>query len=208
MTPIDQLLITFIAFAVVGALLGGVALWRQQAAQERRRKEFVAVILRAMTNGALSSLEDLHALARAHFGTRVQGLHALEDISQQLREAMLIISSSIGASSRDLGHLPRLRELLTENDIRAKQELIRVPFFGTPSPERQLLEDILELTRSDREHVKAKLSDLATAIRVRQETIERLGAESHQSLKWAKWGLAGTVIFSVISIALVIWPIR
>ena len=36
---------------------------------------------------------------------------------------------------------------------RVRQEQIRIPFSDAPSPERQLLEDILELTTNDKDLV-------------------------------------------------------
>jgi hypothetical protein len=77
-----------------------------------------------------------------------------------------------------------------------------VPFSGTPEAERQLLEDILKLAGEDTSRVRPKLDGLAMEIRIRQDTVERLGWESGRSLKLARWGWFGTVAFSILSVIL------
>jgi hypothetical protein len=77
-----------------------------------------------------------------------------------------------------------------------------VPFSGTPEPERQLLEAVLELATENTRRVVPKLDALAKAIRIRQDAVEQLGKESGRSLRLARWGWLGTAGFSILSIIL------
>lgn len=187
-----------------------LAFRRQQAERMARRESFVEAILRCLERDTLSSINDLHDLFRAHFTKSNLNYGDFEGLSQLVRSAIKKVATGENMSrQKNLSKgLPQLRTLLAANEDCLRQEQVRIPFSGTPSPERQLLEDILELTTSDKELIRFKLNELAKAIRVRQETIDRLGTESHQSLVWAKWGLAGTVVFSLISIALAVWALK
>ncbi|MBA3016553.1 MAG: hypothetical protein KJ550_00795 [Proteobacteria bacterium] len=98
-----------------------------------------------------------------------------------------------------------LRELIETLNESLSAEERRVPFYGTPEQERDLLEDILELTTADRDIVNSKLSRLAELIRVRQDTVNTLGEEKGKARKLAAWGLTGTIIFGVLSVILKIW---
>ena len=101
--------------------------------------------------------------------------------------------------------IERLDELkLLTNSIHEllKEEEKRVPFYGTPDLERSLLEDILEITASDKELINVKLTRLAELIKARQDTINVLGEEKGEARKLAYWGLAGSVVFGMVSIIL------
>lgn len=71
-----------------------------------------------------------------------------------------------------------------------------------------MLEDILELTKSDREIVSGKLTRLAELIAARSETVKTLGEEKGKANRLALWGLLGTVIFGVLSIVATVWKLK
>jgi hypothetical protein len=71
-----------------------------------------------------------------------------------------------------------------------------------------LLEDILELTSSDKTIVGGKLTRLAELIMARSETIKTLGEEKGQARRLAYLGVAGTVLFGILSIVLTLWSRR
>lgn len=198
----------FFAIGVVIVVYAVAIVWviarlrRKRAELAARESSFVDALIASMENDSVSSLEHLHDLYRAHFDENLSGLVQVENVSRLLRQAIHIqrIATSHPANLHHplLSKLPALRTLLSSNEERVRQEQLRLPFSDAPAPERQLLEDILELTTSDKEVVRTKLSELGKAVRIRQDTIDRLGKESHQSLVWAKWGLVGTVVFSLI----------
>lgn len=206
---------TLMTLLIVGTVITSALILLSIFAVERRRLErhvalqlsFVDVVTRCLENDTLSSLDDLHDLYRAHFNHSMRGLGDFEELSQLIRQVTLRVAVASHLKELHKG-LPRLKTLLAANEEHVRQEHIRIPFSDAPSPERQLLEDILELTTNDKDLVRSKLNELGKAVRIRQDTIERLGTESHQSLVWAKWGLAGTVLFSLVSIALAIWTLK
>jgi predicted DsbA family dithiol-disulfide isomerase len=95
-----------------------------------------------------------------------------------------------------------LENLLAANQRALEAEFQWAPFSGTPMPERQLLEEVSELATADRAAAGTKLAALAKAIRIRQDTVERLDRERGLSLRLARWGWLGTVGFSVLAIVL------
>lgn len=98
-----------------------------------------------------------------------------------------------------------IKNFIESSNDRYQKENRKVPFTGASTPERGLLTEVLELTDKSNEFILNKLKDLSNAIVVRQETINDLSDEKGRSLKWAKWGVSGTVIFSAISIALTLF---
>jgi hypothetical protein len=106
------------------------------------------------------------------------------------------------SETRSQENIQVLRELLAVNQRTLEVELQCVPFSGTPEPERQLLEAVLELAAENTRRVGPKLDALAKAIRIRQDAVEQLGKESGRSLRLARWGWLGTAGFSILSIIL------
>ncbi len=198
--------------AYVAAVLWFIARFRRRREEEKARDDlFVSQVIACVRNGSVESIDHISDLYSSHFSARVDSLTHLNHLSHLLRKSIAKIASAseVGDSNHKLiERLPSLRQYLSANEERVQQEELRLPFSDAPHPERQLLEDILEMTKSDKELVRTKLSELGKAIRIRQDTVDRLGTESHQSLVWAKWGLAGTVVFSVVSIVLAIAALK
>jgi hypothetical protein len=209
----ETVFLSVLSGAVVLAYGLGMWLWWRSVVRRRERYRqqevaFVPILLGAARNGAALALADVIDLYRAHFEEDNPGaIHS--HLSKLLRRAELAIAAQgIHVVAADLKEaLPLLRKFLSENEVLVREEEVRIPFSGTPSPERQLLQDVLELTAGDRDIVRSKLTEIAHAVTVRQDTIQRLGEEGRQSLRWAKLGLVGTVVFSMISIALGIWTL-
>jgi len=200
-----------ILIAAVVALYVSAALisWRMDVTRKRRRKEqdaaFVTMLLRAAENQTLSDIEVIWYMFRSHFESGGLSLAEHTHISQLLRTVITQLAVTHPGVSSQVEMLPHLRELLARNEEVAQREEARAPFSGAPQPERQLLVDLLELAPGDRTIVRDKLNELAQAITARAEVINRLGEEGHKSLVLARWGLLGTVVFSLTSIALAIW---
>ncbi len=204
-------------FAGVSILLAGVTIAlsavfliellrieRMRRSPANSRSAFLKKLLRGVTNKAIQDIRDVHDFYRAFLGIGALRASHLEEIAEYLRRAMAGIASAPQGPSDARLHenAQMLRELLAANQRALEVELQCVPFSGAPEPERQLLEDILELTAEDRTRVSAKLDTLARAIRIRQDTVERLGRESDRSLRLARWGWLGTMGFSILSLML------
>ena len=190
----------------------GVILWIRRLRQHREklaqvRSAFVETILQCIKNKTLQGLTNLHDLYQAHFGKEMIEPGDFEELSQLIRRAILSLATSTQMSGfRDV--ISGLEALLAANEERLRKEKVRLPFSETPLPERQLLEDILELTSADKDLVRSKLTELAKAVKIRQETIEKLANEGHQSVVLARWGVAGTIVFSLVSILISILAMK
>jgi len=200
-----SILLASVAVALSAVFL--IELSRFERMRRRRatlRSAFVKQLLRGLANKAIQDIGDVHNSYRAFFGIGALKASHLEEIAEFLRRAMEGIASvPQGPLDARLHENTRvLSELLGANQRALEVELQCVPFSGTPEPERQLLEDILGLTVEDKTKVGARLDALARAIRIRQDTVERLGRESDRSLRLARWGWFGTMSLSVLSIIL------
>lgn len=197
---------------IVGVLLlYGAVIWATFAFiryRKKRREEkdnkFVELVIKAINKSSIETIEDIQDYYRAYFDQPNLSIIDHERMAQLLRKASLKIGTSEGVKNSDnAGQF--IRGMLSASQSVVQEEEKKVPFSGTPTPERGLLEDVLELTQNERPILRTKLDELAKAIRIRQETVDKLSEEKGESLKWAKRGLWGTVLFSAISIAITIW---
>lgn len=152
------------AIAYIGIVLWFVARFRRRRAENAARDDsFVSQVIACIRNGSVESIEHIHDLYSSHFGARVDGLSDLNHLSHLLRRSIQKIASSnqVGDSNHALiDKLPSLRQFLSANEERVHKEELRLPFSDAPHPERQLLEDILEMTKNDKEVVRTKLGEL------------------------------------------------
>ena len=163
-------------------------------------------IIRAIEHNSISSIEDVHDICLGVYRKQIAKISRHQDVTFILRKAKVII-----AKKPDPGK-NRAKELLVINEmLKASKELYEKqvqtdPFSDVPSSERSLLEDIHELSgASEKEILRGKLSDLASAIKIREETQKKFIDDQGQSLKIAKRGFFATLTMSGISIALAIW---
>jgi hypothetical protein len=177
---------------------------RMRRRRDDPRSDFLKRLLPGVANGALKDISDVHNAYRMFFGIGSLRASHLEEIGEFLRTAMARIASAPQGSleARAHGKIQVLRELLAVNQRTLEVELQCVPFSGTPEPERQVLEGVLELTAADTKKVGPKLDALAKGIRVRQDAVEQLGRESGRTLRLAIWGWLGTAGFSILSVIL------
>ena len=198
-----------VVLAGVAVLLSAVFLVELSYLERRRRRPearsvFGEKLLHELTSRAIRDIVDVYNSYRSFLGIEVLRASHLEEIGEFLRGA---ISQTVAAhsqlpSAQVHGDTRVVEELLAANERTLEVEMHCVPFSGTPEPERQLLEDILDLTAGDDRPAMAKLGLLAKVIRVRQDTLERLSRESARSLRLARWGWLGTAGFSILSIIL------
>jgi|GEM_PF-5879373 len=194
--------------AVITGLLNRV---RQRKAdreveEKKNNDEFQRSLLNSITNQAIESVHDVNNIYMAQFKLHQLSAHGQSEITLHLRQALSSISSD--GRIRDETRNKRrtlVNQLIFESNEIYKKENQKVPFTDAPSPERGLLTDVLELSDKGNNLILTKLTELSNSIVVRQETIDRLSDERGTSLKWAKWGVFGTVLFSGVSIALTIY---
>ncbi len=200
-----SILLAGVAVVLSAVFLG--ELWRFDRMRRRQpnaRLAFGKKLLRGLANKAIKDISDVYNSYRAFLGIEALKASHLEEIAEYLRRAMPRTASAPHGppDARLHENTQVVEELLAANQRALEVELHCVPFSGTPEPERQLLEEILELTAEDKPTVSAKLGVLAKAIRIRQDTVERLDRESGRCLRLARWGWFGTAGFSILSIIL------
>jgi hypothetical protein len=163
----------------------------------------------ALKNCTLNSLQDVDDFYFAFFNKLDGSSYDYDRISHFLIKLKLEVSTiekTIDDKNNRKTLLECVQKIIDENEELIKKKKKQVPFSGVPSQERSLLNDIMEISNaSEKVILQEKLNELASAIKIRQETINQLSEEKGLSLKWAKRGLFGTVLFSLISIALTIF---
>ena len=197
-----SILLAAVAVALSAVFL--VRLARFEAVRRRRerpRSDFLKKLLRRLARKRIRGIGDVHNSYRAFFGVDIlKGSH-LEEVGEFLQQAMARTASP----AQELPHgrpwlsTHSLRELFVVNQRALEAELMCVPFSGTPDPERRILEKLLGLTVGDKAEAAARLYALAKAIRIRHDAEERLAYERGRSLRWARWGWNGTLVFAVLS---------
>ena len=199
-----------IFLAVVAVALSTVFLLRLEHFEELRRRyarpraAFLKKLLRGVAKKRIRAIGDVHNSYRAFFGIDIlKGSH-LEEVGEFLEQAMvrtpLVTVESPHGTPGARTH--SLRELFVSNQRTLEAELMCVPFSGTPEPERRILAELLGMTVGEKTEVEVRLKALAKAIRIRHDAGERLAYERGRTLRWARWGWYGTLIFAVLSAVL------
>jgi hypothetical protein len=192
-----------------GAVVAGVLLYLRYARRRRRERDatFGSTLRNGVLNGSIRTMHDVEAFYSAFYDSPQLQIRDQEVIGLALRRVLMTPSHPGTPDSKE--HidrlLPTVRDLIAEHDKQMQEVRRELPFAGTPSPERELLQDVVALAGGDHALIDSKLGELGKAVRIRQETIDRLSDEKGQSLRWAKWGTIGTVVFSLASILLAIW---
>ena len=199
-----------LAAYVAGATLAMNRIRHKRAAREIKEKknngEFEKTLISSIQNKAIDSINDVNNIYMAQFRLHQLSAHYHSEITFHLRNALSTISSERNLTDQTRNARREIvNKLIDDSNELYKKENQKVPFTDAPSPERGLLTDVLELSDKGNDLILSKLTELSNSIVVRQETISRLSDEKGTSLKWAKWGVFGTVLFSGVSIALTIY---
>ena len=200
----------FVGYVVAGTFaLNKVRQRRIEKDVEEEKKEegFIHILEQSFRNNAVNSLSDVHDIYLGYFHeAKVHGWkHNL--VTQLLRRFVVHVStlSRVQLADEDRSYFLKLiKEAISESEALLEESQQIAPFAGTPDPERGLLTDIALLASAESAGVSSKLRELATVIRGRQETMDGLAEEKGKSLKWAKWGVFGTVFFSALSILITV----
>ena len=200
--------------AIAAAYLAGLGLfwwyWRRmKRARHERDSTFVTTLQNGVINGTICTLDDVNVFYAAYFDAPQLSYRDAERLGLFLRKLLLgpSLPSHVSSTAPLERLVPVVRELIAAHDSAMEDVRKELPFSGTPSPERELLQDISALATGERSRLDSKLTELAKAVRIRQEMIERISDERGRSLRWAKWGAIGTVLFSLVSIILGAWAL-
>lgn len=208
MINLETVYISLIVLAYIGAMVV-MLIWFKKRRQEREKKdtEFVNTLVEAFYNDAIQSIEDVKDMLCGFYRIKYPDDVDITKVALFLRRVKHVFSTKTLKPKCDRNELLAIvNSIIVKSDEALKAEKRRIPFAGVPSEQRSLLEDILVLSAEDeKSYVRDKLEKLASIIRSREDTVNRLSDEKGKSLKWAKWGVAGTVVFSLISIGLAIW---
>jgi hypothetical protein len=200
-----SILLAAAAVALSAGFLAKLARFeRVRRRQARPRSHFLRKLVRGLAKQRIQTIGDVHNCYRSFFGVDVlRGSH-LEEVAEFLEGAMRRgVSTPQRIPQGGPQRRPQsLRELLAANQRALDVELMCVPFSGTPEPERRILEKLLEIPVEDNNTATVTLNALARAIRIRQDTVERMSQESGRSLRWARWGWYGTLTFAILSAVL------
>lgn len=138
-----------------------------------RDSTFVKTLRNGVLNGSIRTLKDVEAFYSAFYDSPQLVFRDSEAVALSLRKVLMSPSHPGTPESATTIErlLPTVRDLISEHD-RAMQEVRKeLPFAGTPSPERELLQDIAALADGDHGLIDTKLAELGKAVRIRQETI-------------------------------------
>ena len=200
----------FVAYVVVGTVMLNRFRQRRMEREEQEGKheeEFIQLLEQAMRNDAIAGLDDIHDLYEGHFRQGAVENWQHKHVTALLKRSIVHLSklpiSKIGNAPR-ANYLRLMKHAAVESDKLFQQAQQLVPFSGVPDPERGLLTDITLLVPKETPGVSEKLRELAASVKGRQDTMSMLAEEKGQSLKWAKWGLFGTVFFSAVSILITV----
>ncbi len=199
-----SMLLAVVAIGSAGVALFALARFeRIEHRQARPRTDFLITLVRGLTKNAIRNIGDVHDAYRAFFGVGVLRSSHLEEIGECLQRAALRLGAapppSPGAPPETI---ERVQELLAANQRALDVDRMCVPFSGTPEPERELLEELLQLPAEDKIRTAAKLEELAKAVRFRQDTVDHLRHKSARSVTLAQWGWYGVLALAVVSIIL------
>jgi hypothetical protein len=192
-------------FAVVAAGVATVFLVelrrfeRVRGRQASPRAEFLRLFLRRLKR--IKSIGDVHHSYRTFFGVGVLKSSHLEEIDEFLQHAMRRIASDPQSApvGRPEAMIESLQELLVANRRALDVERMCVPFSGTPEPEREMLQALLDIPAGEAVTLTDKINALARAIRFRHDLVERLTYERDRSVIVARWGCYGAMTLAVLS---------
>lgn len=191
-------------------LLAMLLLWMQVKKRNRKRAikraEFISKIGYSIENGACITLKDAITIYLSHFELNQLSIINYEDLVLSIRKAIDSYSTRSSLLSNNAKQtISSAKALLSEAELELEKISKEAPFMETPSPERQMLEDIRSMTKDPSGLVMLKLYDLARSIRDRERLTNVASEQAATSLLYAKRGIWLTIVFGVVSVALTIW---
>lgn len=151
----------------------------------------------------LRILEEVHEQPRGYRRRSLSGsdsfrLHILDSLELELKSFLRdSVESSEFPSIRD-----RTLKLLDEIRSEKNQLQQKEPFNDINDPEKSLLIDIFHQIDPSNNIVRQKTIQLSNIIKIKHQDLLKLQADNSKAGTWTRWGVAGTIIFGLISLVL------
>src|SRR5713226_6218194 len=161
--------IIWITLSIAGYAVVLLTTWLYLKARRRQRLErdstFITTLRNGVLNGSIRALKDVEAFYSAFYDSPQLAFRDSEAIALALRKLLMTPSHpSTPESTNTIEHLlPTARDLISEHDRAMQEARKELPFAGTPSPERELLQDIVALSGHDQGLIETKLTELGKA---------------------------------------------
>lgn len=176
---------------------------RKDYKRRKLRDEYLKSLITAFTRKKISSINNVSSLYSAVFGISDLRVKDYLNIDLNLKKAekyFMVEEPEIIVVKESNETVEKIRELINDNKYLIEEMESKAPFEDIPSPERELMEDILNFSKS--EHVTKNIYELANYLRMRNQTILELTEEKKKSAKRANWWLFWAVFFGVLSAVL------
>jgi hypothetical protein len=176
---------------------------RQDYKRRKLRDEYLKSLITGFTRKNINTINNVSSLYSAVFGVRDLRVKDYINIDYTLKKAekhFVVSEPEIIVVQESNGTVEKIRELIVNNKTIIEELETKAPFEDIPSPERELLEDILTFSQS--ENITKNVYELANHIRTRNQTILELTEEKRKSKKRANWLIFWTIFFGVLSVIL------
>ncbi|MBL4905787.1 MAG: hypothetical protein JKZ00_07235 [Flavobacteriaceae bacterium] len=172
------------------------------------RKKLTNKLTLAIENNAITKLDDFIDFILGYENYDHLSLNIPFEYYDILATAKHNISIKNYNNFKQENLLSNVNNILEEINQVIKEHSKREPFFNVPTTERNLLIDILEISKleGDKEF-KTKLINLGELIKAKDEMYIKLGQENNESLKIAKRSQILAFVFFITSIGLTIYSI-
>ena len=176
---------------------------RQDYKRRKLRDEYLKSLITGFSRKNINTINNVSSLYSAVFGVRDLRVKDYINIDYTLKKAekhFVVSEPEIIVVQESNGTVEKIRELIDNNKTIIEELETKAPFEDIPSPERELLEDILVFSKS--ENITKNVYELANHIRTRNQTILELTEEKRKSKKRANWLIFWTIFFGVLSVIL------
>lgn len=176
---------------------------RQDYKRRKLRDEYLKSLITGFSRKNINTINNVSSLYSAVFGVRDLRVKDYINIDYTLKKAekhFVVSEPEIIVVQESNGTVEKIRELIDNNKTIIEELETKAPFEDIPSPERELLEDILTFSQS--ENITKNVYELANHIRTRNQTILELTEEKRKSKKRANWLIFWTLFFGVLSVIL------
>ena len=176
---------------------------RHDYKRRKLRDEYLKSLITGFSRKNINTINNVSSLYSAVFGVRDLRVKDYINIDYTLKKAekhFVVSEPEIIVVQESNGTVEKIRELIDNNKTIIEELETKAPFEDIPSPERELLEDILTFSQS--ENITKNVYELANHIRTRNQTILELTEEKRKSKKRANWLIFWTLFFGVLSVIL------
>ena len=184
-------------------LISFLVFLRHDYKRRKLRDEYLKSLITGFTRKNINTINNVSSLYSAVFGVRDLRVKDYINIDYTLKKAekhFVVSEPEIIVVQESNGTVEKIRELIDNNKTIIEELETKAPFEDIPSPERELLEDILTFSQS--ENITKNVYELANHIRTRNQTILELTEEKRKSKKRANWLIFWTIFFGVLSVIL------